>query len=121
VGSKKHSQPVGLQYANNFKFDELGYCLKGSLLVSLYGNHNIKETFVVSAGDAFFIPCGALHYLEKIGENEAEILLQFSHDEPEDFDLSLLLGSFSNAVLGNTWNVFYEHFQNLKRSTKKSF
>lgn len=100
--------------------DELGYCLKGSLLVSFYGNHNLKETFVVSEGEAFFIPSGAFHSLENIGESDVEVILQFSHEEPEDFDLSFVFGAFSNAVLGNTWDVSSEHFQDLKRNTKKT-
>ena len=98
--------------------DELGYCLSGTLLVSFYGNDNLKENFVVNQGDAFFIPSGAFHALENIGENQAEIILQFSHEEPEDFELSLVFGSFSKAVLGNTWDVSSQHFQDLKRNSK---
>lgn len=100
--------------------DELGYCLKGTLLVSFYGNRNLKESFVVTEGDAFFVPSGAFHALENIGKNTAEILLQFSHEEPEDFDFSVVFGSFSNAVLGNTWNVSSQHFQDLKRPPQKA-
>lgn len=100
--------------------DELGYCLKGSLLVSFYANHNLREKFVVSEGDAFFIPSGAFHSIQNIGESTAEVILQFSHEEPEDFDLSFVFGAFSNAVLGNTWNVSKEHFQDFKRNTQKT-
>lgn len=100
--------------------DELGYCLKGDLLVSLYGNRNTKETFVIHKGEAFFIPSGALHAIENIGEGDAEIILQFSHEEPEDFDLSSVFGCFSDAVLGNTWNMSSRHFEELKRLAKKS-
>lgn len=97
--------------------DELGYCLKGSLLVSFYGNRNLKEAFVITEGDSFFIPSAALHSIESIGEGEAEILIQFSHEEPEDFELSSVFGIFSNAVLGNTWNVSGKDFQGLKHHT----
>ncbi len=100
--------------------DELGYCLRGSLLVSFYGNRNLRESFTVSEGDAFFIPSGSFHAIENIGEVDAEVLLQFSHEEPEDFDLSFVFGSFSKAVLGNTWNVPSQHFQELQPITKKT-
>lgn len=100
--------------------DELGYCLKGSLLVSFYGNRNLKQAFVVSEGESFFIPSGAFHSIECIGENLAEVILQFSHEEPEDFDLSTVFGAFSNAVLGNTWEVPSQHFQGLPRNGKKT-
>jgi oxalate decarboxylase len=100
--------------------DELGYCLKGELLISLYGDHNTKHIFIVSEGEAFFIPSGTLHAIENIGKQTAEAILQFSHEEPEDFDLSSVLGMFSNAVLGNTWNVLSSHFQKMKRPSRKS-
>lgn len=101
--------------------DELGYCLKGKLLVSFYGNNNAKETFIVTKGHAFFIPSGALHSLENIGDETAEAILQFSHEEPEDFGLSSVFGMFSDAVLGNTWDVASDHFKALKRLSKESF
>lgn len=99
--------------------DELGYCLQGTLLVSFYANNNLKEKFVVSEGEAFFIPSGAFHSIENIGKEDAEILLQFSNEEPEDFDLSFVFGGFSNAVLGNTWDVESENFKSLKRDNKQ--
>jgi len=101
--------------------DELGYCLKGKLLVSLYGNKNTKETFVIQEGNAFFIPSGSLHSIENIGKETAEAILQFSHEEPEDFGLSFVFGRFSNAVLGNTWNVPTSHFQSMSRLSKEAF
>lgn len=101
--------------------DELGYCLKGKLLISFYGNKNTKETLIVKEGEAFYIPSGALHSLENIAQETAEVILHFSHEEPEDFGLSSAFGMFSDAVLGNTWNVPASHFQAMKRSTKASF
>jgi oxalate decarboxylase len=101
--------------------DELGLCLKGKLLVSLYGNKNTKETFVVQEGHAFYIPSGALHSIENIGKEAAEVILQFSHEEPEDFGLSSVFGMFSDAVLGNTWGVSASHFKKMKRLPHESF
>jgi oxalate decarboxylase len=101
--------------------DELGYCLKGTLLISLYGNKNRQETFVIGQGSAFFIPSGTLHSIENIGKETAEAILQFSHQEPEDFGLSSVFGIFSHAVLGNTWNVPSDHFKKMKRLAKESF
>jgi oxalate decarboxylase len=69
----------------------------------------------------FFIPSGALHYIANVGKEKAEILLQFSHENPEDFSLSSSVGMFSNAVLGNTWGVNAEHFIQLKRPLKDQF
>lgn len=101
--------------------DELGYCLKGKLLVSIYGNENTKDTFVIKEGNSFFIPSGALHSLENIGKETAEAILQFSNEEPEDFALSSVFGKFSNAVLGNTWDVSAGHFKAMQRLSNESF
>lgn len=101
--------------------DELGYCLRGRLLISFYGNKNAKETFVIQAGEAFFIPSGSLHSIENIGEETAEAILQFSHEEPEDFGLSSVFGMFSDAVLGNTWDIPAAHFHAMPRLAKESF
>lgn len=101
--------------------DELGYCLKGKLLISLYATNNAKATFVVSQGETFFIPSGSLHAIENVGEDSAELILQFSHEEPEDFALSTTFGMFSNAVLGNTWSVSESVFKPIKRLIKETF
>jgi oxalate decarboxylase len=99
--------------------DELGYALKGTLLISIYGNKNVKEAFLVKIGEAFFIPSGSLHSIENVGDETAEVILTFSHEEPEDFGLSSVFGMFSDAVLGNTWNVEAEAFKEMKRSSKE--
>jgi oxalate decarboxylase len=101
--------------------DELGYCLKGNVLVSIYATGNVKSTFLISRGEVFFIPSGALHDIENVGEESAELILQFSNEEPEDFGLSAAFGMFSDSVLGNTWHVSAEKFHPIKRSTKDVF
>lgn len=101
--------------------DELGYCLAGKVLVSFYANGNHRERFLISQGETFFIPSGSLHSLENVGEETAELILQFSNEEPEDFGLSSALGMFSDSVLGNTWGVPADHFRAVKRSTKDVF
>jgi oxalate decarboxylase len=101
--------------------DELGYCLQGKVLISFYANGNHKEQFMIAPGETFLIPSGALHSLENIGEETASLILQFSHEEPEDFGLSSTFGMFSDAVLGNTWHASQQEFQPLKRSIKETF
>lgn len=101
--------------------DELGYCTKGEVILSIYGNGNDRQRFVLSAGEAFFIPSGALHSLENCGPGQAELILQFSHDDPEDFGLSSVISMFSDEVLGNTWGLPASYFRALKRSMKEAF
>ena len=101
--------------------DELGYCLQGKALVSIFATGNVKSTFQIEKGQAFFIPSGSLHSIENVGEDPIEIILQFSSDTPEDFALSTSFGMFSDAVLGNTWHVPANKFQSFKRTTKEVF
>lgn len=101
--------------------DELGYCLKGQALVSIYSTGNVRTIFLIGQGESFFIPSGSLHCIENVGKETAEFILQFSNDEPEDFALSSTFGMFSDSVLGNTWHVSSEKFHSIKRSTKEIF
>lgn len=101
--------------------DELGYCLKGELLITFYHTDDLLQTFLVKAGEMFFIPSGALHYLVNVGEGDAELLVEFSHENPEEFNLSSSLGAFTNAVLGNTWGVPEEYFKKLNRPLQDRF
>ncbi|MDR3623685.1 MAG: cupin domain-containing protein [Chlamydiales bacterium] len=101
--------------------DELGVCLKGKALISLYATGNVHSTFIVNAGDAFHVPSGTLHGIENIGEDNCELILEFSHEEPIDFGLSSAFGMFSDAVLGNTWDTPGTTFHAMPRSTKEVF
>lgn len=115
-------QPNGIREPHwHANADELGYCLKGKLLISFYATNNYKQSFIVGQGEAFFIPSGTLHAVENIGEEIADLILQFSHEEPEDFGLSSMFGMFSDAVLGNTWGVSKDVFKPLKRSLEPVF
>lgn len=101
--------------------DELGYCLKGQVLVSFYHSGDLKQTFLVQSGDVFFIPSGALHYIANVGTEHAELILQFSSDHPEEFGLSNSVDMFSDAVLGNTWGVKATYFTSFVRSLENRF
>ena len=96
--------------------DEMGYCLKGQVLVNLYDPGDVKATFLVQPGDVFLIPSGALHHIENVGQEAAELIFCFSSDDVEDFNLSSTLGAFTNAVLGNTWDTKAQVFESLQRS-----
>ncbi len=101
--------------------DELGCCIRGEALVSIYATGNAKETFLVQAGDVFYVPSGSLHAIQTVGEESAEFILLFSNEEPEDFGLSGTFGMFTNAVLGNTWSVPAKTFQAIPKSTDNTF
>ncbi len=100
--------------------DELGYCLSGKARVTIFVSGNGHARFLVSAGEMYFIPSGSLHAIENLGQDPAEFVITFSHEQPEDFGLSGFVGCLSPAVIGNTWNLSEESLAGLTRSTQSS-
>lgn len=99
---------------------ELGYCLRGQALVTLFGNAGARDSFTISAGEMFFVPSGTMHHIETIGDGDAEFVLAFSHALPEDFSLSSF-GVMSDAVLGNTFGQPASAFAGLRRSAEPTW
>src|SRR5262245_47544011 len=79
-------------------------------------NQSARDSFAVGAGEMFFVPSGALHHIENTGAAEAEFILAFTHERPEDFGLSGTFGAMTDAVLGNTYGLPASAFAALKRS-----
>ena len=62
---------------------ELGYCLSGEILVTVFADSNQHSSFTISGGQMFFVPSGALHALENIGDAQAELIVVFSDEQPQ--------------------------------------
>ncbi len=98
--------------------DELGYCLKGRALVTIFSSGNLHSQFTISTGEMFFVPSGSLHSIENIGNGTAEFIITFSHEMPEDFGLSGFSGSLAQSVLANTWGLRTDKIDGVTRSPK---
>ncbi|MEX1118645.1 MAG: cupin domain-containing protein [Terrimicrobiaceae bacterium] len=98
--------------------DELGYCLSGEALVTVFASGNVHSHFTISAGDMFFIPSGSLHAIENTGDSDAGFVITFSHESVEDFGLSGFVGCLTPAVMGNTWGLPIGEFGGLTTSPK---
>jgi oxalate decarboxylase len=59
----------------------------------------------VTAGQMFHVDSGSLHHIENIGTDVAEFIIAFRNERPEDFGFGATLGAFSDAVLGNTYDL----------------
>jgi oxalate decarboxylase len=92
--------------------------VKGEALVSIFSNGSFHDTFAVRAGEMFFVPSGYLHYFENTGATEAEFIIAFSHEMPEDFGISGAVGCMSNSVLGNTFGLPSQAFDGLVKSAQ---
>ncbi|UJR07590.1 hypothetical protein I4U23_011878 [Adineta vaga] len=96
--------------------DELGYCLNGSALITIYGNHNEHDTFIINEGEMYFVPSGYLHHIENFDDSiTAEFIVTFTNELPEDFGLSSTFYAMTNAVLGNTFQLPSNAFESIER------
>jgi oxalate decarboxylase len=100
---------------------ELGYCVAGRALVSILGNGSSFSSFLVGPGQMFLVESGALHAIENIGDTEAEFILAFRHEQPEDFTLAGAFGAMTDAVLGNTYGMPASVFAAIPRSTDGAY
>jgi oxalate decarboxylase len=96
---------------------ELTYCTAGTALVSVLDNGSNFSSFLVTAGEMFHIDSGALHHIENVGDTDAEFVLAFRHERPEDFGFSAALGAMTDSVLGNTYDLPAADFARIRRST----
>lgn len=96
--------------------EELGYCLTGQGLVTIFSNGNQHDSFVIDEGDMFFVPSGSIHSIENIGDERAEFVVAFSSENPEEFGISGSVGCMSLEVLGNTWSRKAEELGSVTRS-----
>lgn len=66
---------------------ELGYVETGSIEIFIWLSSGETAVFTVSAGMCYFVPQAALHSLNNIGKERAKLVIGFSEDIPQDFDL----------------------------------
>jgi oxalate decarboxylase len=96
---------------------ELTYCVSGTALVSILDDGSRFSTFVITAGQMFHAASGSLHHIENVGSDVAEFIVAFRNERPEDFGFGATLGAFSDAVLGNTYDLPASEMAKIRRST----
>ncbi|WP_250030859.1 cupin domain-containing protein [Paractinoplanes maris] len=85
--------------------NELTYCLRGSALVTIFDNGSTYHRFTIGVGQMFFVPSGALHTIEVLGDETAEFIATLTHERPEEFGLAGSLAVMTDAVIGNTFDM----------------
>jgi oxalate decarboxylase len=100
--------------------NELTYCVSGTALVSVLDNYSEFSSFVITAGQMFHIDSGSLHHIENIGEEAAEFIIAFRNERPEDFGLGATFGAFTDAVLGNTYDLPSSDMAKIRRDTRRT-
>jgi len=100
---------------------ELSYCVRGEVLVSILGNGSTFASFRLKTGQMFVAESGALHAIENIGDGEAELIVAFRHEQPEDFALQGAFGAMTDAVLGNAYGLPASAFAPFPRTTEGAY
>lgn len=98
--------------------NKIGYCLKGSSLVSMRTPSGV-ESFTIKQGEIFFIPQGYIHQIENIEGAENIIGFALNSSNPETMYLSKAVGSISDNVFNSTFNTQGQFVKELKRSESK--
>ncbi len=65
----------------------------------------------------FHVDSGSLHHIENIGTDVAEFIIAFRNERPEDFGFGATFGAFTDAVLGNTYDLPASDFAKIRRDT----
>jgi oxalate decarboxylase len=94
---------------------ELGYCLTGRAIMTIFSPDAGHDTFTVDAGEITFVPRGYLHHIENIYEGETKFAIAFNHERPEDIGISGAAGSMDDRILAYTFAVDSQYFSNFKR------
>jgi oxalate decarboxylase len=97
--------------------NELTYCVSGTALVSILDDGSRFSSFVITAGQMFHAASGSLHHIENVGDEVAEFIVAFRHERPEDFGFGATLGAFSDAVLGNTYDLPASDLAKIRRAS----
>jgi oxalate decarboxylase len=96
---------------------ELGYCLTGRAIMTIFSPGAGHDTFTIDAGEIAFVPRGYLHHIENIYEGETKFAIAFNHERPEDIGISGATGSITDRVLGYIFGVNYEYFSKFKKKS----
>lgn len=89
----------------NVNANQLSYLLRGTVLVSILGDHNQFSSFVVTPGQMYHVESGAVYHIENIGPDEAEVIIALRSERPAHFSLRDSMSAMTDAVLGNTYDL----------------
>lgn len=110
LNKRASHEPIWHSNAN-----KIGYCIEGSLLVSIRSPTE-AETFTVKKGDIFFVPQGFVHHFENIGDSKCVINFALNHSNPQTMHLSKALYSISDSVFNSTFGTSSGFIDGLKKN-----
>jgi oxalate decarboxylase len=128
----KHLKGMSLSYLKLFikgvrephwhpNANELSYCIAGSALMTIFSPGAGHDTFTINAGEMVFVPKGYMHHIANTGEGEAEFLVCFDNENPEDLNLSSSVSVMPSTIMAGTFNLKPHFFDELKKDPKGVF
>ncbi|MEW6143613.1 MAG: cupin domain-containing protein [Thermodesulfobacteriota bacterium] len=85
--------------------NEWGYLLGGKLRITLFAADEGSLTEELGPGEVFYIPQGCGHYLENVGDEEAEILLVFDNGAYQEISISEWIADTPPEVVSAVFGV----------------
>lgn len=71
--------------------DEVGYVAEGQIEVFIWESETVYTKTLIEQGNSWFIPKGALHSLNNVGEKYAKLYVAFNSPHPSNTDIAILL------------------------------
>lgn len=78
---------------------EMGYVLSGQARMTILDPDGSTDTYLIGAGDAYFIPRAYPHHIENVGTGTFHVLIFFDRTEPGDVGYRSLINVYPRDLL----------------------
>ena len=84
---------------------ELSYCLSGEGTIGIHSPKGDSATFSINNGSVSFVPLGYAHYIQNSGSEPLRMIIAFTNEQPQKFDLSMALPWVPGELIAQTLSV----------------
>ena len=84
---------------------ELSYCLSGEGTIGIHSPKGDSATFAISTGSVTFVPLGYAHFIQNSGAEPLRMIIAFTNEQPQKFDLSMALPWVPGELIAQTLSV----------------
>ncbi len=84
---------------------EMGYVVAGKARMTILDPDGTSDTYVVQAGDAYFIPPAYPHHIENVGDGTFHVLIFFDQVSPGDVGYRSLINVYPRALLAASFGM----------------
>lgn len=84
---------------------EMGYVVTGKARMTILDPDGRTDTYVIGAGDAYFIPPAYPHHIENVGEGNVHLLVFFDQVAPGDIGYRSLISAYPRALVAAAFGI----------------